>query len=58
MANQVTIKAVITRNDIDFGTLEFDDCIKLVAESIKERKVWFETSNKKITVLHRKNKGK
>ena len=57
MANQVTIKAVITRNDIDFGTLEFDDCIKLVAESMKERKVWFETTNK-ITVLHRKNKGK
>jgi len=58
MANEVTIKAVITRNDIDFGKLEFDDCIKLVAESMKERKVWFETTNKKITVLHRKNKGK
>jgi hypothetical protein len=24
---------------------------------MKERKVWFETTNKKITVLHRNNKG-
>ena len=57
MANQVIIKAVITKNNIDFGTLDFDQCIKLISESLKERKVWFETTNKKITVLHRKNKG-
>ena len=49
MANQVIIKAVITENDIDFGNLDFDECIKLVSRSIEERKVWFETINKKVT---------
>ncbi len=39
MANQVIIKAVITENDIDFGNLDFDECIKLVSRNIEERKV-------------------
>jgi hypothetical protein len=58
MANQVIIKAVITENDIDFGNLDFDECIKLVSRNIEERKVWFETTNKKVTVLHRNKTGK
>jgi ABC-type phosphate transport system substrate-binding protein len=57
MANRVTIKAVVVEDNIDFGKLDFNECVKIVSERLKKNELWFETNNKKISVWHRKNKG-
>jgi hypothetical protein len=57
MANKVTIKATIVLDDIDFGDLTYADCKRLMFARIVKDKVFYETRNEKVTVLHRLNKG-